>query len=142
MRLKTKLEMAASALTFALVLLLSVLFVSELMRQRVEQTVKANDMLSHQDYLMTPRGAGPGLRASPTVDRSDEALHKAVTDALRRDQPLTDVMNTIVRYSETVQDVSVTDAHGMTLVSSDPDAVNQPATFRFGLKSLQGGGMA
>ncbi|MCU1247667.1 MAG: histidine kinase [Edaphobacter sp.] len=141
MRLKTKLEVAASALTFALVLLLSVLFVSELMRQRVEQTVKANDMLAHQVYLMTRRAVETGLRASPPVDRSDEALHKAVTDALRRDQPLTDVMNTIVRYSETVQDVSVTDAHGMTLVSTDPDAINQPATFRFGLKSLQGGGM-
>ena len=46
MRLKTKLEVSASALTFALVLLLSVLFVSELMRQRIEQTVAANDMLS------------------------------------------------------------------------------------------------
>ena len=128
MRLKTKLEVSASALTFALVLLLSVLFVSELMRQRIEQTVAANDMLAHQVYLMTRRAVETGLRASPPADRSDEALHKAVTDALRRDQPLTDVMNTIVRYSETVQDVSVTDAHGMTLVSTDPDTVNQPAT--------------
>jgi signal transduction histidine kinase len=142
MRLKTKLEVSASALTFALVLLLSVLFVSELMRQRIEQTVTANDMLARQIYLMTRRAVETGLRASPPVDRSDEALHKAVTDALRRDQPLTDVMNTIVRYSETVQEVSVTDAHGMTLVSTDPDAVNQPATFRFSLKSVQAGGMA
>jgi signal transduction histidine kinase len=141
MRLKTKLEVSASALTFALVLLLSVLFVSELMRQRIEQTGKANDMLAHQVYLMTRRAVETGLRASPPVDKSDEALHKAVTDALRRDQPLTDVMNTIVRYSETVQDVSVTDAHGMTLVSTDPDAINQSATFRFGLKSLQNGGI-
>ena len=141
MRLKTKLEVSASALTFALVLLLSVLFVSELMRQRIEQTVKANDMLARQIYLMTRRAVETGLRASPPADRSDEALHKAVTDALRRDQPLTDVMNTIVRYSDTVQDVSVTDAHGMTLVSTDPDAVNQRATFRFGLASLQGGGI-
>jgi signal transduction histidine kinase len=141
MRLKTKLEVSASALTFALVLLLSALFVSELMRQRIEQTVAANDMLAHQVYLMTRRAVETGLRANPPVDRSDEALHKAVTDALRRDQPLTDVMNTIMRYSDTVQDVSVTDARGMTLVSSDPDAVNQLASFRFGLKSLQGGGM-
>jgi signal transduction histidine kinase len=141
MRLKTKLEVSASALTFALVLLLSVLFVSELMRQRIEQTVAANNMLAHQVYLMTRRAVETGLRASPPVDRSDEALHKAVTDALRRDQPLTDVMNTIVRYSDTVQDVSVTDAHGMTLVSTDPDTINQRATFRFGLASLQGGGI-
>ncbi len=39
------------------------------------------------------------------------------------------LMNSIVRYSPTVQDVSITDAHGMTLVSTDPDAVNQPASF-------------
>ena len=50
-------------------------------------------------------------------------------------------MNTIVRYSLTVQDVSVTDAHGMTLVSTDPDALNQPAAFRFSLVSVQSGGV-
>jgi signal transduction histidine kinase len=141
MRLKTKLEVSASALTFALVLLLSVLYVSELMRQRIDQTVTANDMLARQVYLMTRRAVETGLRASPPADRSDEALHAAVTDALRRDQALADVMNTIVRYSDTVQDVSVTDAQGLTLVSTDPDAVNQPAGFRFGLASLQRGGM-
>ena len=40
-----------------------------------------------------------GLRANPPVDRSDEALHAAVMDALRSHQPLADVMNAIVRYS-------------------------------------------
>jgi signal transduction histidine kinase len=140
MRLKTKLEVSTSALTFALVLLLSALFVSELMRQRIDQTVAANNMLAHQIYLMTRHAVEAGLRANPPVDRSDEALHEAVTDALRRDQPLTDVMNTIVRYSDTVQDVSVTDAHGMTLVSTDPDALDQPAGARFSLTSVQGGG--
>ena len=141
MRLKTKLEVSASALTFALVLMLSAQFVSELMRQRIEQTVAANEMLARQVYLMTRQALETGLRANPPVDRSDQALHAAVTDALRTDQPLADVMNTIVRYSATVQDVSVTDAHGMTLVSTDPDALNQPAAFRFTLASVQGGGV-
>ena len=49
-------------------------------------------------------------------------------------------MNAIVRYSPTVQDVSVTDAHGMTLVSTDPDAVNQPASFRFESQECAGRG--
>jgi hypothetical protein len=39
MRLKTKLELSTSVLTFALVVLLSVLFVSELMRQSIDETV-------------------------------------------------------------------------------------------------------
>ena len=142
MRLKTKLVVSATGLTCAIVLILSALFVSELMRQRIEQTVTANDMLAHQVYLMTRQAVVSGLTAHPPLDRSDEALHAAVTDALRSDQPLADVMNTIVRYSETVQDVSVTDARGMTLVSTDPDALDQPAVPRFSLASLQNGGTA
>ena len=60
-----------------------------------------------------------------------------MVDALRSAPALQPLMNSIVRYSPTVQDVSVTDAAGMTLVSTDPDAVNQPAPFRFSAGELQ-----
>jgi signal transduction histidine kinase len=142
MRLKTKLVVSATGLTFVIVLILSALFVSELMRQRIEQTTAANDMLARQVLLMTRQAVEVELRANPPVDRSEEALHAAVTDALRSYQPLNDVMSSVVRYSPTVQDVSVTDARGMTLVSTDPDAVNQPAVFRFSLDSVRGGSAA
>ncbi|WP_433965683.1 hypothetical protein [Tunturiibacter gelidiferens] len=139
MRLKTKLVLAATGLTFAIVLVLSALFVSELLRQRIEQTAAANDVLVHEVWLDMRKAVETGLRANPPVDRSDEALHAAVVDALRSHTALTEVMNTIVRYSPTVQDVSVTDAHGLTLLSTDPDAVDQPAVFRFSLASVQNG---
>jgi signal transduction histidine kinase len=142
MRLKTKLVLSATGLTFAIVLVLSALFVSELMRQRIEQTVAANDVLAHEVWLMMRQAVETGLRANPPADRSDEALHAAVVDALRSNAALADVMNTIVRYSPTVLDVSVTDAHGLTLVSTDPDAVDEQAVFRFSLVSLQSGSMA
>jgi len=141
MRLKTKLVASATALTFAIVLVLSALFVSELMRQRIEQTAAANDVLAHEVWLEMRKAVETGLRANPPVDRSDEALHVAVVDALRSQPALSDVMNTIVRYSPEVQDVSVTDAHGLTIVSTDPDAVNQQASFRFSLASVKDGGV-
>ena len=141
MRLKTKLVASATALTFAIVLVLSALFVSELMRQRIEQTAAANDVLAHEVWLEMRKAVEMGLRANPPVDRSDEALQAAVVDALRSQPALSDVMNTIVRYSPEVQDVSVTDAHGMTIVSTDPDAVNQQAPFRFSLASVKEGGV-
>src|SRR5271170_107659 len=142
MRLKTKLVVSATSLTFAIVLILSALFVSELMRQRIEQTVAANDVLARQVLLITRQAVESGLRANPPVDRSNEALNAAVVDALRSQTALQDVMNAIVRYSPTVQDVSVTDAHGMTLLTTDPDAVNEPAAFRFSLASVKDGGVA
>jgi signal transduction histidine kinase len=139
MRLKTKLVLAATGLTFAIVLVLSALFVSELLRQRIEQTAAANDVLVHEVWLETRKAVEAGLRANPPVDKSDAALHEAVVNALRSQTALSDVMNTIVRYSPTVQDVSVTDAHGLTLVSTDPDAVDDKAVFRFSLASVQNG---
>jgi len=141
MRLKTKLVLSITALMFAIVLMLSSLYVGELLRQRVEQTVATNDVLAHQVALQTLRAVEIGLRARPPVDKSDAALKAAVTDALRSQPELMDVMKAIVRYLPTVQDVSVTDVSGMTLLSTDPDALNQPAPFRTSLTRVEHGGL-
>ncbi|HZY61458.1 MAG TPA: two-component sensor histidine kinase, partial [Edaphobacter sp.] len=118
MRLKTKLVLSTTGLTFAIVLVLSALFVGELLRQRIEQTSAANDVLTHEVLLMTRQAVESGLRANPPLDRTPEALHTAVTNALQSQAALSDVMNAVIRYSPTVQDVSVTDANGITLVST------------------------
>ena len=44
MRLRTKLALAAMALTCAIVLVLSLLFVAELLGQRIEQTSENNEV--------------------------------------------------------------------------------------------------
>src|SRR5580698_2248362 len=137
MRLRTKLVLMATGLTFAIVLLLSVVFLGELLRQRVEQTAAANDVLAHQVLLVTRYAVETGLKANPpsamiTPDNPDPdaALHAAVVDALRDNDDLSLAMNGIMRYSLTVEDVSVTDASGFTIVSTDPDAVNQHMPYR------------
>lgn len=142
MRLKTKLVVSATGLTFAIVAVLSILFVGELLRQRIEQTAAANDVLASQVTLMTRQAIETGLRANPPSDFSDEALYAAVADALRNYQPLTDVMNAIIRYSPTVQDVSVTDAQGVIIVSTDPGEVGQSLEHRNSLGSIQNGSIA
>jgi signal transduction histidine kinase len=142
MRLKTNLVLSATGLTFAIVLVLSSIFVGELLRQRIDQAAADNDVLAHEVLLMTRQAVETGLRTNPPVDRSDEALQVAVTDALRSYQPLADVMNAIIRYSPTVQDVSVTDAHGLTLVSTDPDAFNQQIAYRVSLQGMRDGSVA
>jgi len=141
MRLKTKLVLSITALMFAIVLMLSSLYVGELLRQRIEQTAATNDLMARQVLLLTQKTVEVGLREHPPVNRTDEALRLAVVDALRSQSALSDVMNAIVRYSPTVQDVSVTDAHGMTVLSTDPDELNQRAPFRTSLSTVQNGGL-
>ena len=141
MRLKTKLVLSVTALTFAIVLVLSAVFATELLRQRIEQTAAANDVLVREVWLMTRQAVESGTKEHPPVDRSEEALHAAVMDALRSNDALKDVMNAVVRYSPTVQDVSVTDAHGLILVSTDPDSLGQQSTFRTNLNTVRYGGV-
>ena len=139
MRLKTKLVLSAMAVTFCMVLLLSVLFLVELLQQRISQTASDNEVLAHEVVLMTRQAIETGLRDTPPANSTDEAWQAAVTDALRSHQPLSDTMAAIIRYSPTVQDVSVNDAHGLTLVSTDPDTLNQPAPTRTSLSSVRDG---
>ncbi len=130
MRLRTKLVLAATCVTFTIVLVLSILFLGELLRQRVAQTDASNDVLVRQLSMMTQQAVQVELSARPPADDSEEAFNSAVADALRSHQPLIDTMKAIVRYSPSVQDVSITNAQGFILVSTDQVMWNQQATTR------------
>ncbi len=141
MRLKTKLVLAATGVTVLVVLVLSGLFLAELLRQRIEQTVSANEVLANEVRSATRQALLSELTQERPVDRSPAALLATVTGVLRQNAGLKTLMDSIVRYSITVQDVSVTDANGLTLLSTDPDALNQPAAFRTGLRRLSEGSL-
>jgi signal transduction histidine kinase len=141
MRLRTKLALAAMALTCAIVLVLSLLFVAELLGQRIQQTSENNEVLARQVLDQTRQTVTIGLRQNPPVDRTDEALHEAVADALRSQPPLSELMSAIVRYSPPVQDVSVADAHGLVLESTDPEMLNQQMPARVSLSHVRDGGV-
>ncbi len=137
MRLRSKLVLAATAVTFAIVVVISMVFLRELLRQRITQTGAANEVLVRQVLLMTREAVATGLVAEPPKDMSDEALRAAVIAALRDSDPLNDTMNGLVRYSPAVQDVSVTDAAGQTLTSTDPQMVDRPAAARMSFNRVQ-----
>ena len=115
-------RLAAASSTFAIVLVLSILFLGELLRQRVAQTAANDEVMARQLLMMTRQAIEVQLPLNPPEDRSYEAFQAAVADALRSHAPLTDTMDSFVRYSPLVQDVSVVDARGLTLVSTDPTA--------------------
>ena len=142
MRLRTKLVLTATGLTFAIVFVVSLLFLAQEVRQRIEQTADANDVLTHEALLVTRDTVEklPPVIVTPG-ENADDALRSAVLDALRSSEPLNQVMTAVIRYSKTVQDVSVTDAHGFTLVSSDEDMLNQPEPYRSSFAALRDGSL-
>jgi len=142
MLLRTKLVLTAGGLTFAVVLVLSTIFLGELLHQRVQNTYESNDTLALAVRQATIQAVETGLRAHPpdpgTAD-PQEALNAAVADALRSNDELMSVMNAIIRSSLDVQDVSIADAQGVTLLSTDPDAINQHVPYRTSFSTMLSG---
>ncbi len=141
MRLRTRLVVAATMATFAIVTLLSVVFLGELLRQRIAQTAASNDVMARQLLMMTRQAVEVELPKHPPADATEESFNAAVADALRSYQPLLDTMDAFVRYSPSVQDASVTDAHELTLVSTDPTMLNQPRADRMRFSRLRDEGV-
>ncbi len=141
MRLRTKLVVAAAGVTFAIVLVLSALFLGELLRQRVAQTAASDDVMARQVRMMTAQAVQEGLTATPPVDASPAALAEAVRSALKSHQPLADTMEALVRYSPQVEDVSVSDAQGSVLMSTDPALEGAVAPTRESFDRMSGAGV-
>ena len=141
MRLRTRLVVAATLATFAIVVLLSVVFLGELLRQRIAQTAASNEVMARQLLMMTREAVEVELPQHPPADATEESFNAAVADALRSYQPLLDTMDAFVRYSPSVQDASVTDAHEQTLVSTDPTMLNQPRADRMRFSRLRDAGV-
>jgi signal transduction histidine kinase len=143
MRLKTKLVLAATGVTLLVVLVLSGLFLAQLLSQRIVQTAAANEVLANEVRSATRDALESGIgkeSATDGADLTEAELLASVKIVLRQDSSLQSLMDSIVRYSLTVQDVSITNAHNITLMSTDPDTLDQPANFRASLGRVGVGG--
>ncbi len=138
MRLKTKLVLAITGLVFLVVFTLSWIFLGQLLRQRMSQAYSANDMVAHQISLATNRT----IATIRGVDANNPAaLRGAVAKALRSDAGLTALLNSAIRYSPTVFDVTIADREGKGLVSTDPNTIDHLVPQRPEYAELESGGL-
>ncbi len=120
MRLRSRLVAATLSFTFLLTVVLSLVFLSEVLRERIAQTESANLVLAHEVLSSVQTALERGLAQKLPADATQDAFIAAVTEALRTDADLPDTLNSAVRYSPGMQDAYVSTADGHVLVSSDP----------------------
>ncbi|MEZ2345850.1 ATP-binding protein [Terriglobus sp. RCC_193] len=124
MRLRYKLIAATLLFTFTLTVVLSLVFLSEILRERIAQTESSNSVLVHQMLSATRTALQNGLRDHPPTETGEQALQTAIEYALQNDDALAETLNGFVRYSPSIQDAYLADANGRVLVSSDPALLN------------------
>jgi signal transduction histidine kinase len=130
MRLKTKLVLAITGMVFVMVSVLSGLFLSELIHQQIEQSYFSTDMLAHQILFEIRKALEGGVRNHPVDPQDEAALRETVAASLREDQGLAALLNSVIRYSPTVFDISIADWNGRVLLSTDIGQLDQPVPNR------------
>lgn len=125
MRLRTKLVLAISGLVFLIVCALSWIFLNQLVKQRIAESVSSTSMVAHQISFATLRSLETNMQGQQVDAGDPTAVRAAVAKALRGDQGLIELMNSAVRYSPTVYDVSIAYIDGVGLLSTDPENLDK-----------------
>jgi signal transduction histidine kinase len=130
MRLKTKLVLAITTLVFLISGSLSLVYVTQLLRSAVQQSYIANRMVADQIEFALRNALETGLK-DQTVDPNNPAqLRNLEAEALRDNEALQVVIDSVNRYSLTVYDINIGDKQSSTLLSTNPENEDKPLPVR------------
>ncbi|HUO59450.1 MAG TPA: ATP-binding protein [Candidatus Acidoferrales bacterium] len=141
LRLKTKLVLAISGMVFTLVAVLSFLYVSQLMKQRIAFSYDEAEF-SAQQILHGARQALETDLSSTHVDTSDpEQVHDAIAYILQSDSSLNALLQSVIGYNPEVFDAAIADTSGRALLHTDAAALGRTLPNRPELAALRDGGI-
>jgi signal transduction histidine kinase len=120
MRLKTKLVLAITALVFLISALLSLVYVSQLLNEAVQQSYDTNRLVANQIRFALQRALETGLKDRKVDPDNPAELRALAAEAVRGNPALEAMVESVNRYSLTVYDINISDTQSRTLLSTDP----------------------
>jgi PAS domain S-box-containing protein len=136
LRLRTKLTLVMTGLVLLVVVVLSGVFVAQLLEQVIQQTDKRTHEIAHQVFEQAQRAitdaAGEGLRP---VSNDPDDMHEFVWQAFKINEGLRAQLKT-AKETPAVYEVSITDQAGMVLVSTDESLPGKMLPRRLPLSQL------
>ncbi len=140
LRLKTKLVLAISGLVFALVATLSCLYVSQILRQRINQSYDNADFIAHQVLHVARQALETELPGGHLEARDSTQAHNAIAAILQRDDAVSTLLESVIGYNAEVYDTALIDRNGVALVDTDISSVDKQVPHRRALSGLRDGG--
>jgi PAS domain S-box-containing protein len=136
LRLRTKLTLVMTGLVLLVVVVLSGVFVAQLLEQVLQQTDKRAHEIAHQVFDQAHRAltdaANEGLRP---ISNSQEDIHEFVWQAFKIDEGLHAQLKA-AKDIPSIYEVSITDRDGMVLISTDESLQGQFLPRRLPLSQL------
>lgn len=116
--------------TCVLVVSLSLVFLSEVLRERIAQTDSTNGVLLHAVLSSARTALQQSMQQHPPSDDTEAAFEHAVQNALQTDGNVIDTLNGYVRYAPDMEDAFISGSNRVVLVSSNPSQINRPVPSR------------
>ncbi len=109
MSLKTKLVLAITGLVFLVTAVLSLVYVSQLLKSVVQQSYDNNVLVARQIRYAVQLALETGLKDRQVNPNDQRQLRVLAAEAVRDNSALMAVVNSVNRYSPTVYDISISD---------------------------------
>lgn len=119
MRIRVKIVVAITGMVSAIAILLSVLYLSQLLSERIQQSYARTDIAAHQVLLAVRAALENGLHNVPPPD-DPVALDNEISNVLHKDPALQLTLTSFIRYAPTIYDINIANSSGKILLSTDP----------------------
>jgi signal transduction histidine kinase len=136
-RLKTKLVIAISGMVLALVSVLSYAYLSQLVRQRINETYENGDFIAHQIYQVSRDALETDLSNTNVDENNPDEVRHFIETNLAEDPGVNSLIQSIVGYQPSVYEVAIADVHGNALLHSVSDLQGKPLPQREPFSNLR-----
>ena len=140
LRLKTKLVLAISGMVFVLVATLSCVYVSRIIRQRINESYENANFIAHQVLHAARQALETDLPNLTPEPQDSTQARNAIAAILQRDDAVASLLESVVGYNAEVYDTALIDRNGIALVDTDAGSVDKPMPRRPALSALRDGG--
>src|SRR5205085_4157489 len=140
LRLKTKLVLAITAMASLLVLTTSSIYISQLVKQRIEETYQNGQFIASEIF----QSAREALETDLANDKRDlsqpEIFQQAVQQSLQTHHGVDSLVQSVVGYSPTVYDVAIVDLNNRAIIHSDNQLAGRQLISRQDFGNIRNGG--
>ena len=126
MRLKTKIALAIAGLVFLVATALSWVYLSQLLSQHIELTYNSADLVAHQVLYATRTAIENGVPKNRVDVNDPVAVRAMAAGALQKDAALNQLINSIVEYSKTIDDIAIVDDRNTVVVIAPEPTPPEP----------------
>lgn len=124
-RLKTKLVLAISGMVTIIVVAFSSIYISQIVRQRLNDTQETGDFIAHQIFDGARDALELDLSSTKLDTENPQAVREAAEEALQTDPGLNSLLQSVVGYSKPIYDAAIADNRGHALLHTDPKYMQQ-----------------